>query len=247
MKQIKLLAIVFLAFAFLPDSTFAQASEMNFDQILKEIKANSTSRFDTGRDTPPPPGGGAGARFDTGRDTPPPPGGGDGTVGIRTSLPDTKSKMLPNSYWIQWDAVKDVDVFRVIVKENSMDAEDNVYSAVIKGNKTELPLDKLHLEEDKTYVIQVKSVANGKAKSKKTLIEIGDYKTYKNALAETKKSEAFKGASRVEQMVMKAMTMENSGYILDAAKIYSKYMSNDKDDMILRNMRDLFNKRNGFR
>lgn len=229
MKTIKLFAIAFLALVLMPSQVDAQATEMNFDQVLKDIKSNSSSRLDTGRDTPPPPGG------------------GDGVVEIKTSLPDAKTKLRPAQYWIHWDAVKGVDVFQVLIKENSMDADGNIYSANIKGNKTVLPLDILHLEMDKTYFVQVRAAGSNNAKSKKSLIEMGDKKSLKEAMVATKKSDAFNRASLVEKMVLKAMAMENSGYLMDAAKIYNSYMSSDKADMILRNMKDLFNKRNGIR
>ena len=218
--------IIGLAFWLInPNQIIAQQIPMNFPEFSEILMLNSDGRKDkTG-----------GGNSPSGNNN----GGGASGINITLNLADD-NVIMPKAYTINWS---DTNMpVTVIVGEDALLNGAIAYQAKVKANSIQIPFGKLDLDSTKKYYVQIKSDSG---KSKKAMFRLTSKKAMSSTISELKKSADYKAADSFKQTLMTAYALELNKLNLDAAKLYMKYMADDEEDMILRNMKDRFEERTG--
>lgn len=207
----------------------AQVVQPSFEDLKQIIEENSANRGDRGGDSGgSQQGSGGGA------------GGGENNfaLGINIDWADM-SKMMAQPSRISWQTFEGTN--------------DGPYQIVVKGDKRilyvhytsehshEVPLDKLGLKEGMEYSISISSQGK-KISSKNAKFKIASKSNYYEAINTAKMESDFQGAKRINKILMKAWALQSNGFNYDAYKKYKMYVESDKDNTVLRNMRDMFRK-----
>ena len=217
-----------LCFSLLTTLTMAQNDmESQFNDLFDQMGAN------TERAT-----GGSGGSTLSGGDRGGAGGGGDEVlIGIEWAK---ETSVIADDYRLSWEALDSVDSYIVQIGENKRGSDLNlVYVAHVNSTSTNLPFGNLSLDKDKSYYVKVLS-SDGKIKCKNTIVKLVDYSVYEDAIKKVKTDVRYKDASKLEKIMMKAWALEKAGLVMNAYKYYSKYMVDEKEDTVLRNMRQIF-------
>ncbi len=173
-------------------------------------------------------------------------GDNSGGAEIRTEIKinwPSSGTMLRKDCEITWkDKPEMTGPYKVeIIKRISRD-KSALYSGIFNGNTAVVPLGSLALDDRTRYSIQVMTLGENPRKSKRASFVVADTKVFNDAMQSLKASDKFRDESLVNQLLMKAFVLEKNNLFYYAAPIYNKFMSTDKDNDLMRNMRDRFMK-----
>ena len=181
-------------------------------------------------------GGGGGIVVDPPGDD----GGGSNNFGILINWA-FDGVMVNKTTVLKWHMFEEGNgSFKVVVAEE--DSDNVIFSAVVNGNMMKIPLSMLDLQEDTEYYAQVSHLADAPNNwdSNQAVFSIVGYDVYKVALKTAKSDPKFARQREVNQLLMKAFALEHNRLYYEASKLYNTFREVDQEDMLLRNMRDVF-------
>ncbi len=203
----------------------SSGTNINFEELFSKIDANDDGRKKKDDSGPTEGQGGS--------------GGGETKFDISLNWP-ASGNMLNKNTVLKW-STKAAGPFEIIVKPRiSRPSDPGVYRALVNGNQATIPLSELNLKDGKKYAVQVLSTDNETVKSRKAGFVIVSRDDYKKIISHVTADSRFMKESKVNQILMKAFALEKNKLFLDARSLYSTFMDDDKDDALLRNMRDNF-------
>lgn len=148
------------------------------------------------------------------------------------------TKLISTNTRISWQAPAAVKKFHLTVSEDRPNGE--VFYQIVTSSKSHnIPLSEMQLDPNKDYVVQIKS-ATGTTASNQYAFSIVPSSVLSDAMNELKSNDEYKGAKPHVQNLMKAYVMEGLQLNLQALKMYEKFNSDDKIDVLYRNMKDRF-------
>ncbi len=228
MKTILILIVALLGAA----SVSAQGQEPNFGDLF--LMMNQEAVASSGKDSDR--GGIGGVRQGSG-------GGGDLELGINVDWPDP-GKMLAIPSEIAWKSLPDqpASVYEVIITRAS--DEEEIYRAVVDGERIVLPLDVLQLSSSDAYIVKVLSAGEDLGStSKPARFSLASPLLYQRAINTARTAPEYADASAVEKISMEAFALETAGLHHEAYKLYSTAMSSVQERLALEHLARLFRER----
>ncbi len=180
-------------------------------------------------------------------------GGGDTSGGGRTSggwgkkdqlIPvfPLQGMIVPQEATFNWVSGKSNKPYYCQLVEKG--EEIPLLAAEVADTSFVVDLAALNLEEGKTYVWQISQKANMK-KAKSQEITIQSAEVLRGTLEKLNKTEAFRNADELEQMIRIAQAFEEGGYNNQANKIYQKALEASNGNTVISRLYGVFLEKQG--
>ena len=180
-------------------------------------------------------------------------GGGSGQSAIVHNWP-VETKMTMKNATIEWhtqfEEGQSVPNPRAVTIEifdtaTEFDEEiDYVYKIQTSGTSAIIPFASIHLDTEKEYTMNIYFTDDNSMGGKSIALSFADISEFNQVISMITSMQEYKRSKRkVKRQLLEATALEINGYNYDAYSKYNVFFKNDKDDVLLRNMKDEFMER----